>query len=345
MQNDQAFLEQAGWTKAARYDFPADWSTRSFARLTRADDRSAILISSVPDSDPRALAGHKIKDFIILSKFLRSLSIHAPEIYAVDEAQGFLLVEDFGDYSLHHAFIDSLPSLLNHYSKAADILLTLREAGTADIPSTTLNYFETHIYKGRCRLWDWYIPAVYKQNMDDFKSECLKTLDEIEQSIPKAKNIFLHGDFHPHNLMILKNEDIGVLDFQGGMIGPVAYDVVNLLLDARRKVQDDIFEAIQVKMMAGLSKDEQDIYQAHFVLRSFDFHARVLGQAIKLALNGKDKLLGFVPLLEHYCRQDLAQPLLRPVQKIFETYKIDLSQKFRTSDILTAPNFIAKDAF
>lgn len=345
MQSDLDFLRQSGWANSARYDFPADWSTRRFARLTNDNNQSAILMSSVPDTDPRALAGHKIRDFIVLSEFLRGCNVRAPIVYNADEQNGFLLVEDFGDYSLHHAFIEHDDQLLDYYLRAADILKTLRDTGVGAVPQSTPHYFDTHVFKGRCRLWDWYLPTVYKQSMVDFKNESLKILIEIEQSIPQSDTVFLHGDFHPHNLMILPDGGIGMLDFQGGMIGPSAYDSVNLLRDARRRVPASIYQAVEAHMMHGLSSEQRALYQAQYALRSFDFHARVLGQAIKLALNGKDKLLAFIPLLEEYCLQDLAHPLLQPLNTLFTQHKIDLNRRFELADMQQATDFIASDAF
>jgi aminoglycoside/choline kinase family phosphotransferase len=344
MSSEQDFLHRAGWANAHRHDFPADWSTRNFARLTR-DSKTAILMISVPDHDPRALAGHKIKDFIALSNYLRGIGVRAPEIYEADEDNGLLLVEDFGDVSLHHVFENNDQRLMEYYLKAADILCVLQTQDEINIPKNTPRYFDSHVYKGRRRLWDWYIPSVYKDAMDECKVESLALLEAIEKNLSPMKTVFLHGDFHPHNLMILNTGDIGVLDFQGGMKGYAPYDLANLLGDARRIVSKDIQVAVMEKILAPLSSEDREIYKLHYALRSFDFHARVIGQAIKLALAGKDKLLNFIPYLEEYLKEDLSHPILQPLKQCLDGYGVQFSKNFLNSDLEDAPKFINKDAF
>ena len=39
-----------------------------------------------------------------------------------------------------------------------------------------------------------------------------------------------HGDFHPINIMV-KDGEIYFIDFQGGRIGPIQYDLASLLID------------------------------------------------------------------------------------------------------------------
>ena len=198
---------------------------------------------------------------------------------------------------------------------------------------------------GRRRLWDWYLPTIFQKKIDqNFISESSSILNKIEQSIAPMHNVFLHGDFHPHNLMILPNDDIGVIDFQGGMIGPAPYDLVNLLRDARRFVPDHIQTACIQKFKTVMGASEWELFEAHYALRSFDFHARVIGQAIKLALGGKPKLLAFIPILAQYMEQDLNHPLLHPLRDYMLT-NLEEWPVFTPELLEKAGDFIAADAF
>lgn len=344
MTTEQEFLREAGWDSAIRDDFPADWSTRHFSRLSK-EVTTAILMQSVPDHDPRALAGHKIKDFVDLSSYLRAHNIHAPEIFAQDQQSGLLLVEDFGSFSLHDAFDQDDPLLSSYYLKATDILLTLYERTSKNLPASIPSYFESHVHKGRRRLWDWYLPAIFQRKISpEFISSCLKCLDRIESSVPPLNPVFLHGDFHPHNLMILSNGSLGVLDFQGGMIGPAPYDLVNLLRDARRFVPASIQEDCLGSVQSALSPSEWDLYQIHYQLRSFDFHARVIGQAIKLALAGKPKLLSFIPFLVSYLQEDLDHEIMTPLRAMMQN-ELGPWPTFSPQSLENIHEFIAADAF
>ena len=344
MTTEREFLTHVGWDSASREDFPADWSTRHFTRLTQ-DGQTAILMQSVPDSDPRALAGHKIKDFIELSAALRGIDVHTPNVLADDRDNGFLLVEDLGSFSLHDAFEANSGKLEQYFLDATDVLIKLYDRSSRLVLPNTPNYFESHIFVGRRRLWDWYLPTVLRQKIDlRVIDQSLSILHDIENKMAPMKPVFLHGDFHPHNLMILSSGEIGVLDFQGGMMGPAPYDLVNLLRDARRFVPTNIRTSCFERFQSALNISEWESYETHYVMRSFDFHARVIGQAIKLALAGKPKLLSFIPILETYLAEDLAHPLLEPLQKYLQT-ELGAWPSFTPQLIDNVQDFISSDAF
>ena len=52
----------------------------------------------------------------------------------------------------------------------------------------------------------------------------------LTRALIAAPNFFLHRDFQSRNLMI-KNGRLRVIDFQGGRLGPLGYDVASLLID------------------------------------------------------------------------------------------------------------------
>jgi aminoglycoside/choline kinase family phosphotransferase len=43
--------------------------------------------------------------------------------------------------------------------------------------------------------------------------------------------VCVHRDYHSRNLMVLPEGDLGVIDFQDAVIGPITYDIVSLLRD------------------------------------------------------------------------------------------------------------------
>ena len=53
----------------------------------------------------------------------------------------------------------------------------------------------------------------------------------IVESAVSQPQVFMHRDYHSANLMVLPEDDVGILDFQDAFIGPVTYDLVSLLRD------------------------------------------------------------------------------------------------------------------
>ncbi|WP_447415185.1 phosphotransferase, partial [Clostridium perfringens] len=47
-------------------------------------------------------------------------------------------------------------------------------------------------------------------------------------------------DYHSENLMLLGGDTLGLLDFQDALAGHPAYDLVSLLQDARRDVDEHV---------------------------------------------------------------------------------------------------------
>src|SRR5882757_2365748 len=109
-------LAQSGWGAAAVSPLPGDASTRHYARL-RMGARTAMLMNQPQDSEsatapPGAseetrqalgynavarLAGADCARFVAAAGWLRGHGLAAPDIYAADQPQGFLILEDLGD--------------------------------------------------------------------------------------------------------------------------------------------------------------------------------------------------------------------------------------------------------
>ena len=67
--------------------------------------------------------------------------------------------------------------------------------------------------------------------------------DEFEQLAGRASSqpavYFLHRDFQSRNLMLCKGQ-IRVIDFQGGRLGPLGYDLASLLIDPYAAIPPEV---------------------------------------------------------------------------------------------------------
>jgi aminoglycoside/choline kinase family phosphotransferase len=307
----QDFLTCAGWQAAAETPVGEDWSQRKFWRLAKGG-KTAILMQAVPDDDPRATPGHKLGDYVRIAGYLRGLGFSTPEVLAQDVPRGLLLVEDFGNAG----FQDT------DYPAAVDVLAELyckTEAVAIALPG----YYQSHVHTGRRRVVDWYLPAITKaKNPDGLAENYLDVWTQIESGLPPVQRRFLHGDFHPGNMMMLPGREgglhIGILDFQGAMIGPAPYDLVNLLDDARRIVPEDIRQNGLVRMTSGMGATERESFLLWYPVLAAQFHCRVIGQAIRLALkDNKTRLLSLLPILSEHLRRDFENPVLAPMKDWF----------------------------
>lgn len=300
----QQFLDQTEWSHATIAWFDADWSPRRYARLTKDNGNTAILLDSPPDDSPDSMIGHQIGPFSKVDKHLRSLTLKAPKIYAEDLNNGFIIMEDFGGKNL----VDKGTDI---FLKATDILITLRDhEGAKNID--LLNYKDTHIYKA-LRFYPTYV-----LNNSNIEDDWFATWNEVENALPPCPQIFTHVDFNATNLMWTDNR-VGILDFQGACFAPFVYDLVNLLDDARRDIPKNIKQSCIDHYCAALSPSDQDIFHAWYPVIKAQFHARVLGQILKLKTeNGRDDLMQYYEPLTQRFEKQLQEPALAPILRFIE---------------------------
>ncbi len=312
-----AFLNKTGWTKSATIG--QDTSIRRYFRVVK-NEKFAILMESVPDDSPHMTRGHTMAGFIRIGEWLRETGLNAPDIYEQDLKQGYMLLEDFGDTSFKRAVASGQESG-GLYKLGVDVLERLSHA--SDLPSLPA-YYDSHIHHNHRYIIEWYLPRILGASCDlhSILAEYRNVWEGIEHALPPCPKGFVHCDFHAENLMLLAEgtglQRCGILDFQGAMMGPVPYDLVNLLEDVRLNVPPDLAHAT-------LSRFD-DSFLAWYRVLGTQFHCRVLGQFIKLAVDGGNhSYLRYIPRIENYMRENLKNPVLRPLKKFFDDLKVDFS--------------------
>lgn len=317
-----------------------DWSPRRFYRVAGFGITAILMDSSGPQ-----IPGHNISDFLRIGAWLKESGLRVPFIIDADEKAGWVLMEDFGTQSFKSALDQNYEGRWM-YTLAADVLKKIQNAPcTIKLPV----YEESHVHKGRQRIIDWYVPAITgRKNPPGLRDEYLEVWQKIEAGLAPCKRGFLHIDFHVENLMILDEEGTdmcGILDFQGGMIGPVPYDLANLLEDARRDVAPELREFILAWYCQGMAPEEEQNFRAWYRILATQFHCRVIGQAIKLAAtNNNAKLLEYIPRLQKYILAGVEAPVLEPLKIFFAKNGIGFTRPV-IADMGNLKSIVADDAF
>lgn len=306
------FLSRNGWGDADILPVTSDWSPRKYFRLGKRG-ATAILLQSAPDHDPASLAGHKLGDFVRLAGHFAHLGLHTPEIYAADPQQGYLLLEDFGDITIESADVEK-----TGYETAVDALAILREHPDA-LATALIRYHDGHVHRALRFFPEYYAQEHYAR--EHGRADIAGWLDawaQVEAALPACPQCLTHIDWKAGNLHWLPGFEglgrLGVLDFQGAVIGPFVYDIANLLEDARRNLSPELKKHLIDRFRARLPADMRDLFDAWYPVIAAQFHARVAGQAIKLAQEkGRADMLALVPRLEAYLRPAMQLPVLAPV--------------------------------
>ena len=342
-----AFLSDAGWSDAASVALTGDASTRSYERLSH-HGKNALLMNAPPgaeeaDCPPDAsdeerrhlgynamarLAGPNLNAFIAIGETLRAAGVSAPTIYHADPVNGFALIEDFGDDLYTHAISRGL-SEEDLYKNAIDALLTLRRASPAQPRSDAyvmLPYDHVAMRAEVGLLVDWYWEhKTGSAPSTDLQLEYLTLWDDMLGLLSDPHLIILR-DYHAENLLWLPDRDgaarTGVIDFQDGLFGHAAYDLVSMLEDARRDVPFDLAKAMidyYCRQAAGLSDFNEERLRSDYALLGAQRNAKILGIFARLIhRDGKQRYAAFIPRVEAHFRHDLTHPALAPLQNFLK---------------------------
>lgn len=198
-----------------------DASFRRYYRIY-CKEGSRILMDAPPEREP-------VTPFIHVAACLGKQGVKVPFIHAVDEHQGFVLLEDLGDVVFLKEVTKNNADDL--YKMALCQLLLIQQT-----PCATLPVFDELFMRSELALFtQWFLEAYLKLKLSLEEQEVIQsTFTFLIQALKNQPQVFIHRDYHSRNLMVVtegKNQTMGVLDFQDAMAGPFAYDLVSLLKD------------------------------------------------------------------------------------------------------------------
>ncbi|MFW8601333.1 aminoglycoside phosphotransferase family protein [Desulfobacterota bacterium M19] len=212
--------------------FGGDGSERRFFRC-RAGQRSLIVILPSPTLS-RAKAEARASFFI--GRHLYDRGVAVPRPYAYDEESAGVVFEDIGTVLLYDEVSRSAAeaaAIKKYYAQALSVLITFQIRGrqefNPDFCWDTKRYDrglmlerECHYFTGEFCLG--YMAVSPPAGLEDDFSRLVKRVSLV------PADYLLHRDFQSRNLMIQQNE-IKIIDFQGSRLGPLAYDLASLLND------------------------------------------------------------------------------------------------------------------
>lgn len=302
---------------------PRDVSPREYFRGVK-DGRKCVLMLYPQANDANRA---ELFDFIRIAEWLNSNGIKSPELIEKNEEKCLALFEDLGEVSFGRALHKNILSPNDLYAMATDVLCVLRDVQPLTLPF----YRDGRVHENRRQLIDYYVTFLRGVRADEaMVQDFLAVWDGIEVELPPCPQGFVHGDFHLENVIYRPDEQglkrCGVIDFQDALCGPLPYDLVNLLEDARVSVAQDIKVAMVSRYCANMSEGEQQVFRSWYRVLAAQFHGRVLGLFIKLAAEqGRDSYLIHIERLQNYMVESLNDPLLAPLKAWFEKEGVDFA--------------------
>ena len=247
-------------------------------------------------TDKRSLIGtyssniEENEAFLTFSKHFHDLGLNVPEVFAVNEERTCYLQSDFGDDNLFAHVQKALlaivgPStgsgtlatysenVIELYKKALSHLVKLQVLGHKGLDYSKaypterfdrqaiiddLNYFKYYFVKPH-------------EEIDFNETRLGKDFEAFADFVSQAPcDFFMYRDFQSRNIMVKDNE-LYFIDFQGGRKGPLNYDVVSLLYQVKAQipqaVRDELVQYYKEELKQFVNPENVgfDTYQPYFV--------------------------------------------------------------------------------
>ncbi len=300
----------------------------SFRRYLRIDTRSGdhrIVMDAPPDKE-------NARPFVQIAALMKDAGLRVPEVLDWHEAHGFMLLSDLGNATMM-SVIDAERPQANHglYMQAVDTLIQWQLASRPAV----LPPYDAALLQRELRLFpDWYLAQHKKIQLAGQDLETVgKAFALIVQRNLAAPSVYVHRDFMPRNLMMPHHSaQLGVLDFQDAVYGPITYDVASLMRDAFLSWDEDFVLDITIRYWekarkAGLMDFEDWHGDFGAFYRAVEWmglqrHLKVAGIFARLTLrDGKPQYLADAPRFIHYIRTTCDRyrelgPLLKVIDEI-----------------------------
>ena len=187
--------------------------------------------------------------FLSVLNHFKNHGVKVPSVISFEADDGLVLLEDLGDLTLERKFWESQTheTSIAFYKMAIDELIKIHYTATdqkSDCTAFKIK-FDTEKF-----LWemnygkDNLLLGVLNFNLSASAATGLqKIFTDICSKLDQEPKRIAHRDYHSRNLMI-KFDDMRVIDFQDARLGPIQYDLVSLFNDSYVDMNDSMVQTL-----------------------------------------------------------------------------------------------------
>jgi len=240
-------------------------SCRKYFRIT-GKEKKAIGVFNPDEKENRA--------FITFSKHFIKKGLSVPQFYNQELKENIYLIEDLGDTTLFSLIEkektnDSLSGkVLDYYKDALTQLIRFQTEGGKGLDYSVC--YPREKFDKQSILWDlnyfkYYFLKLVKIPFDEQKLE--NDFNAFSEFLLSADTkYFLYRDFQSRNILI-NNDQLYFIDYQGGRKGALQYDVASLLFQAKvnlsARKRDELL-AYYLDELSQKSKIKSQIFLKHY---------------------------------------------------------------------------------
>ncbi len=277
-QSIRSFLEGALGGFTSLEPLAGDASTRRYWRV-RMNGRTWVLcqdpgFAGVPEAQ---------YPFMVVYGLLKD-SVPVPEIRAVDNGPGLLLIQDLGDDCIEYCYplCDEI-AIRRIYQSCVENLFSIQMIrGEGSAPFSLSFNVEKLMFE-----FDFFIDhalgGYFRAPLDGHDREALRSeFLAIAEALYRPEHFVLaHRDYHSRNLIVF-NDIPYIIDFQDARMGLPQYDLVSLLRDSYITLNEGVFEYLKNYYYEGGKEMDihamgRDEFNYYFDLMAFQRNVKALG--------------------------------------------------------------------
>ena len=214
--------------------------------------------------------------FLNIQRYLKKYRIPVPDVFYYDRKRGFIFLEDLGTITLEERLEREKKSVrVKFYKRAVDLLLKMQISGNEadreecvayslefDVEKLMweLDFFLRHMIEGLLQT------KITKEDRKRIRDDFLY----IVSILTKEKKVFTHRDYHSRNIMV-KNDNLGIVDFQDARMGLCQYDLASLLRDSYLVLEDKAREELIDYYIEKKERIEKTRIDRDEFIRIFDY--------------------------------------------------------------------------
>ncbi|MDY6880001.1 MAG: phosphotransferase [Desulfatiglans sp.] len=276
-----------------------DGSKRIFWRVSQGDTHTSIIAMSNLPTD--SISRRENLAYLRIGRHLRTKKTPLPEIFRYDLDQGWFIMEDMGQTSLQD-LLSSKEDAFPVYKEVLGHLFRLQTDGADGFDPSWCCQTETYDRLVMRRYESDYFREAFlcgylglNKNWDELEGP-FNHLADMASLAPNP--FFLHRDFQSRNIMVSEGK-IAFLDWQGGRLGPLGYDVASLIIDPytalSRRQQRELYKTY-LSLLEGFDTQATDAFKSTFLYLAIQRNLQILGAFAYLSrFMGKSYFEAYIP--------------------------------------------------
>jgi len=248
-----------------RFPLKGDGSDRRWYRIV-CGTHSLVMVDH--GIRPARDGQQEVDAFIDIGTHLAARGVAVPRICLHDRFSGLVFLEDLGDAHLQDvaARQKSPEQLVRLYREVIDQWGHMAVAGEQGFSTRwtwqTPRYDRELILERECRYFVDAFLAGYLGRSETFADLATEFTTLADRTIDHGTIGFLHRDLQSRNIMV-KEGQIYFIDFQGGRLGPLQYDLASLLIDPYVQLPPELQKELMAYALRKL-QEIKDIDAAEF---------------------------------------------------------------------------------